>query len=91
MLISVLNAAINWLRLSRERNNLDVKRPQTLILGIANFPGSPECLPIMPKAGCASLSRPTVLEMSKEKSPQMFYYLILYCLSFIDFCDHDKL
>jgi hypothetical protein len=44
MLIIALNAAINWLRLSRERNNPDVKRPQATICGVANFPGPPECL-----------------------------------------------
>ena len=29
-------------------------------------------------------------DCSKEKSPQMFYHLIIYCLSFIVFCGHDQ-
>ena len=66
MLISVLNAAINWLKLDRERNNPEVKRPQALFFGAASLPAFPEFLPIMQKAGCAPLSRPTALKDDLE-------------------------
>ena len=42
MLISVLNVAINLLRLSQERNNPEVKGTHALIFGAAKLPGSPE-------------------------------------------------
>jgi hypothetical protein len=42
MLISVLNAVINWLRLSRERNNIVGKQPQALIVDVDNLPAPPE-------------------------------------------------